>query len=172
MPFPSAASTVEDRIVPSSSASELYRALGGWITSATPDYLFGFDGITDDYTDMSRKPVSPARSSPGRRPGRRRATCRRGRPKSTAVRQDLYGTRSRDFDSVTQSSYRRIDCEGSLAGLSSVRTISGTTTYRQPRDPDQFTTVRRILQRLKIKLFLLRRISQTISCRRRLARTA
>ena len=136
-------------------------ALGEWVTSTAPDYLFGFNGITDDYTDMSGTSMA-APIVAGASVLVREALQLVGAAdqSAAAVQQYLFENAVGIFDSVTQSSYRRLDLEAALRAVVGTDESSGTTTPVNLGTLTGSQQVRGILQQVQDQDYFLLRADQ------------
>ncbi len=93
-------------------------ATGEWLTSTVPDYLFGFDGVTDDFLAMNGTSVA-APVVAGASVLLREAMQLTGFPTPTSdrVRGILMGTAQSVYDPITRLSYKKLDLRAALQSL-------------------------------------------------------
>ena len=111
-----------DRVGQISSFSQRHErmlaALGEWVTSTAPDYLFGFNGVADDYTDLSGTSMA-APVVAGASVLVREALQHVGAADQSlsAVQSYLFEAADWVLDSVTHSSYRRLNLRDALTAV-------------------------------------------------------
>ncbi|HEY6563358.1 MAG TPA: S8 family serine peptidase [Pirellulaceae bacterium] len=93
-------------------------AVGEWVTSTAPDYLFGFNGITDDFLDLSGTSMA-APIVAGASVLVREALGHVGASDTSglAVQRVLFESSTELFDAVTQTTYRRLNLRNALQSV-------------------------------------------------------
>jgi hypothetical protein len=90
-------------------------ALGEWIKSTSPDYLFGFNGVTDDFIQLSGTSVAtPIVSGAAVLVREALQVTAASDTSATRVREILRDTAQNLFDPVTNSNYAKLNLRGAL----------------------------------------------------------
>jgi hypothetical protein len=116
-------------------------AWGEWITSTAPDYLFGFNGVTDDFVELSGTSVAAPVVAGASVLVREAMRLIGANATATAAQSLIRDTADWIFDAATSQSYRRLDLAGAL------QSAIGQDEHSGPADPTFLGVLSEELQR-------------------------